>query len=129
MAMPAARVGDKVLQLAPHCHATIHPPAPTPTAVAHPAMPLAIIPPGGVTVFIGGKPAARLGDKTVPCSLATCSPGGPGVISKASASVNICGQPAARVADQTTHATCVAPIGSPTGRIMPPGCVSVLIGG
>jgi hypothetical protein len=27
------------------------------------------------------------------------------------------------------HSSCVAPIPSPTGQIMPPGCPTVLIGG
>lgn len=129
MAAPAARVGDKVLQSAPHCHAPIHPAAPVPTAVPHPALPLAIIPPGGVTVMIGGQPAARMGDMTEPCKLPGCTPAGPGVVMKASATVIICGKPAARVGDMTQHATCVAPIPSPTGQILPPGCPTVLIGG
>jgi hypothetical protein len=29
----------------------------------------------------------------------------------------------------TDHVSCVAPIPSPTGVIMPPGCPTVLIGG
>jgi uncharacterized Zn-binding protein involved in type VI secretion len=129
MAPPAARVGDNVLQQAPHCHAPIHPAALVPTPVAHPALPLAIMPPGGVTVMIGGAPAARLGDMTLPCILPSCVPAGPGVIIKASATVTICGQPAARVGDTTDHASCVAPIPSPTGQILPPGCPTVMIGG
>jgi len=58
---PAARIGDKVLQDAPHCHAPIHPALPSPTPVPHPAMPLAIIK-GEPTVLIGGMPAARVTD-------------------------------------------------------------------
>jgi uncharacterized Zn-binding protein involved in type VI secretion len=126
---PAARVTDLVLQQAPHCHAPIHPPALVPTPVAHPALPLPIMPPGGVTVMIGGLPAARMGDMTKICTLVPCVPGGPGVIIKASATVMICGQPAARMGDQTMHASCVAPIPSPTGQIMPPCCPTVMIGG
>jgi uncharacterized Zn-binding protein involved in type VI secretion len=129
MGNPAARVGDNVLQMAPHCHAPIHPAALVPTPVPHPGLPLAIIPPGGVTVMIGGQPAARMGDMTMPCMLPGCVPAGPGVIMVASATVLICGQPAARVGDQTLHASCVAPIPSPTGEIIPPGCPTVLIGG
>jgi uncharacterized Zn-binding protein involved in type VI secretion len=129
MGAPAARVGDTVLQTAPHCHAPIHPAAPKPNPVPHPAVPLAIIPPGGVTVLIGGLPAARMSDRTAPCTLPGCVPGGPGVIVQASATVMICGLPAARVGDTTTHASCVAPIPSPVGKIMPPGCPTVLIGG
>jgi uncharacterized Zn-binding protein involved in type VI secretion len=46
-----------------------------------------------------------------------------------STTVLIGGLPAARVGDQTLHSTCVAPIPSPMGQIMPPGCVTVIIGG
>ena len=91
MGSPAARVGDQVLQDAPHCHAPIHPAAPVPTPVPHPALPLAIIK-GAPNVLIGGQPAAR-------------------------------------VSDMTAHASCVAPIPSPVGKILPPGCPTVLIGG
>ena len=41
--MNAARIGDQILQDAPHCHAPIHPAAPVPTPTPHPAMPLAIL--------------------------------------------------------------------------------------
>ena len=40
MGLPAARLGDTVLQTAPHCHAPIHPAAPVPTAVPHPELPI-----------------------------------------------------------------------------------------
>ena len=80
---PAARITDLVLQSAPHCHAPIHPPALVPTPVPHPALPLQIIPPGGVTVLIGGLPAARVTDMTLPCMLPGCIPAGPGVIVQA----------------------------------------------
>jgi uncharacterized Zn-binding protein involved in type VI secretion len=126
---PAARVTDMILQQAPHCHAPIHPAALVPTPVPHPALPLQIIPPGGVTVLIGGMPAARVGDMSQPCMLPGCVPAGPGVIQMGSATVLICGQPAARVGDMTMHASCVAPIPSPTGQVMPPGCPTVMIGG
>lgn len=126
---PAARVGDNVLQSAPHCHAPMHPAAPTPTPAPHPALPLAIIPPGAPTVTIGGQPAACMGDQTAPCSLPGCVPAGPGLISKGSATVTIGGKPAARVGDMTAHSSCVAPIPSPTGQIIPPGCPTVMIGG
>jgi hypothetical protein len=33
------------------------------------------------------------------------------------------------VGDMTQHSTCVAPIPSPTGQIMPPGSPTVMIGG
>jgi uncharacterized Zn-binding protein involved in type VI secretion len=125
---PAARLTDKVLQMAPHCHAPIHPAAPVPTAVAHPALPLPIIS-GSPTVLIGGLGAARVSDQTKICTLPTCVPGGPGIINKGSGTVKINQLPAARIGDQTMHAACVAPIGSPQGKILPPGCPTVIIGG
>jgi uncharacterized Zn-binding protein involved in type VI secretion len=125
---PAARQTDQVLQDAPHCHAPIHPAVP-PTAVAHPALPLLIIPPCAPTVLIGKLAAARVGDKTAPCTLPTCTPDGPGVIAKGSATVKISGSPAARLGDMTSHTGCVAPIPSPTGKIIPPCCPNVIIGG
>jgi uncharacterized Zn-binding protein involved in type VI secretion len=129
MGQPAARVGDMVLQEAPHCHAPIHPAALVPTPVPHPALPLPILPPCAPTVTIGGQPAARVSDLTKICTLPGCVPGGPGLISKGSATVTICKLPAARVGDMTSHAACVAPIPSPTGTITGPGCPTVLIGG
>jgi uncharacterized Zn-binding protein involved in type VI secretion len=71
-------------------------------------VPVPIIPPGAPTVLIGGMPAARLGD--------TC---GADAIIKGSATVLIGGMPAARVGDPTAGG----------GLIMPPGAVTVLIGG
>lgn len=126
--MNAARMGDMVKQDAPHCHAPIHPAALVPTPVPHPALPLAII--GGLpTVMIGNMPAARVTDMTILCSLPSCVPGGPGMISKGSSTVLIGGLPAARVNDLTLHTVCVAPIPSPVGKILPPGCPTVMIGG
>lgn len=126
---PAARVTDQVLQSAPHCHAPIHPPAPVPTPLPHPALPLMIIPPGAPTVLIGGLPAATVTSMTAPCTLPGCVPGGPGMVMMGSVTVLIGGLPAARVGDQTTHPACVAPIPSPMGQILPPGCPTVMIGG
>lgn len=125
---PAARIFDHVLQDRPHCHAPIHPPGPTPTPVAHPAQLLTIIK-GEPSVLIGGQPAARVSDMTSICTLPGCAPGGPGTIAMGSATVLIRNMPAARVGDMTAHASCVAPIPSPTGKIIPPGCPSVFIGG
>jgi uncharacterized Zn-binding protein involved in type VI secretion len=125
---PAARVGDKMIQETPHCHAPIHPAALVPTPAPHPGLPLEIIPPGGATVMIGGMPAARVTDLSMPCMLPSCVPAGPGMVAKGSPSVMICGLPAARVGDQTAHSSCVAPIPAPTGVIMPPGCPTVMIG-
>jgi uncharacterized Zn-binding protein involved in type VI secretion len=124
----AARVGDMVLQTAPHCHAPIHPPAPVPTPVPHPALPLTLID-GVFTVMIGKMPAATLTSQTTPCMLPGCVPGGPGMVALGSMTVLVGGKPAARVNDMTMHASCVAPIPSPTGKIMPPGCPTVMIGG
>jgi uncharacterized Zn-binding protein involved in type VI secretion len=126
--MNAARMGDLIKQDAPHCHAPIHPAALVPTPVPHPAMPLAIIK-GQPTVLIGGMPAARMTDTSMPCMLAGCVPGGPGMILLGSGTVLIGGMPAARVNDMTMHPTCVAPIPSPVGKVMPPGCPTVMIGG
>ncbi|MQA92536.1 MAG: hypothetical protein GEU90_20330 [Gemmatimonas sp.] len=128
MGKPAARMGDQVIQMVPHCHAPIHPPAPVPTPIPHPGLPLLIIK-GSPTVLIGNMPAARVTDMTIPCMLPGCVPGGPGLIAMGSTTVLIGGLPAGRVGDMTAHATCVAPIPSPTGMVMPPGCPTVLIGG
>lgn len=70
-----------------------------------------IIPPGCPTVFIGGMPAARVGD------MATCT-GPPDMIAKGSATVMIGGMPAARMGDMTAH-----------GGSITLGCPTVLIGG
>lgn len=126
--MNAARLSDMIKQDAPHCHAPIHPAAPTPTTAPHPALPLAIVK-GAPTVLIGGLPAARATDMSAPCTLPGCVPGGPGLIAKGSSTVFIGGLPAARVNDMTAHPACVAPVPSPVGKILPPGCPTVLIGG
>ena len=55
-----------------------------------------ILPPGAVTVLIGGLPAARVGD------MATCV-GPPDTIAKGSFKVMIGGKPAARMGDMTAH--------------------------
>ena len=55
-----------------------------------------ILPPGAVTVLVGGLPAARVGD------MAVCV-GPPDVIALGSFTVLISGQPAARIADLTAH--------------------------
>ncbi len=127
--MPAAaRMTDLVKQDAPHCHAPIHPPAPSPTPVPHPGLPLAIIS-GAPTVLIGNLPAANVGSTTMPCMLPGCVPGGPGTVVKGSSTVMVGGPPAARVDDMTAHASCVAPIPGPVGKILPPGCPTVIING
>ena len=129
MSKPAARMSDMVLQTAPHCHAPIHPAAPTPTPVPHPALPLNIMPPCAPTVLIGNLPAARVTDMTRICTLIPCVPNGPGIIVQGSATTLIANLPAARAGDMTSHPGCIAPIPSPTGNILPPCCPTVLIGG
>jgi uncharacterized Zn-binding protein involved in type VI secretion len=91
-------------------------------------LPLPIIK-GQMNVLIGGMPAARLTDMTKPCTLPTCVPGGPGIIMLTSFTVIIGGMPAARAGDMTMHPSCVAPIPMPVGKILPPGCPTVMIGG
>ncbi len=71
-------------------------------------VPTPILPPGAPTVLIGGLPAARMGD--------TC---GADAILKGSTTVLIGGLPAARVADPSASG----------GAIIPPGALTVLIGG
>lgn len=127
MGLPAARMGDFVLQSGPHCHAPIHPALLVPTPMPHPPMPLAIVG-GAPTVMIGKKAAARMSDLTVSCLLPGCVPGGPGMVAVASTTVRIGGLFAARVGDQTSHVACVGPIPGPLGKIVPPGCPTVLIG-
>ena len=70
-----------------------------------------IIGPGAPTVFIGGLPAARLGDQLV------CV-GPPDSIVKGSATVFIGGVPAARMGDATAH-----------GGTIVGGLPTVMIGG
>jgi uncharacterized Zn-binding protein involved in type VI secretion len=71
-------------------------------------VPTPIIPAGAPTVLIAGLPAARMGD--------TC---GVDAIVLGSTTVMIGGLPAARVADLTAAG----------GAVMPPGALTVLIGG
>lgn len=70
-----------------------------------------ILPPGAVTVLIGGLPAARVGD------MATCV-GPPDVIALGSMTVLTMKQPQARIGDLTAHG----------GNIIL-GCFTVLVGG
>ena len=78
---------------------------------------------------INKLPAARVSDITVPCTLPSCVPGGPGMVAKGSATVLISKLPAARAGDLTSHPACVAPIPGPTGKILPPCSPTVIIGG
>lgn len=94
----AARVGDM--------HTC---PMQTPVPSPHVGGP--ILPPGCLTVLIGGMPAACAGD------MATCA-GPPDTIAAGSSSVLIGGKPAARLGDSTAH-----------GGTIVAGCPTVIIGG
>jgi len=65
-----------------------------------------ILPPGAITVLIGGLPAARVGD------MAVCV-GPPDVIVLGSFTVLTMGQPQARIADLTAHGGTIV-LGMPT---------------
>lgn len=69
-----------------------------------------VLPPGTVTVMIGGMPAAKVGD------MLTCT-GPPDTIVAGSATVMIGGMPAARQGDSTAH-----------GGTITAGCATVMIG-
>lgn len=97
MSKPAARVGD--MHTCPMVTGT----------VPHVGGP--VMPPGCVTVLIGGMPAACVGD------MLTCT-GPPDTIAMGSTTVLIGGKPAARMGDQTAH-----------GGVIVAGCPTVLIGG
>lgn len=127
MGMPAARIGDNIMQMTPHCHAPIHPPAPVPTPLPHPGLPLPIIK-GQPTVLIGGMPAARVTDMSSPCMLPGCIPAGPGIITTGAFTVLIGGLPGAKLTSMTSHPSCVAPIPAPVGQVIGPGCPTVLLG-
>lgn len=92
MGMPAARVGD--MHVCPMVTGV----------VPHVGGP--ILPPGAMTVLVGGQPAARVGD------MCTCI-GPPDVIALGSMTVLISGQPAARISDLTAHAGSIV-LGLPT---------------
>ncbi len=95
MGQPAARVGDM------HACPMVTPAVPPIPHVGGP-----ILPPGAVTVLIGGQPAARVGD------MAVCV-GPPDVIALGSFTVLIGGQPAARMGDMTAHGGSIV-MGYPT---------------
>ena len=95
MGLPAARVGD------------LHT---CPLATPNPHVGGPVLPPGGITVLIGGQPAARATD------LCTCA-GPPDAIVMGSPTVLIGGLPAARMSDLTVH-----------GGLIAVGCPTVLIG-
>jgi len=124
---PAARVTDMAKHDNPHCHSP-HPPPP-PAPMPHPPIPLQIIGPGAATVMINNLPAARVTDQTLPCLPPPCLvPGGPGMIALGSFTVLIENMPAARKDDLVMFSSCVAPVPSPTGKILPPCSPDVEIG-
>lgn len=96
MGSPAARAGD--MHVCPMITGT----------VPHVGGP--VMPPGVMTVLIGGSPAAVVGDQCV------CT-GPPDAISIGSSTVLIGGKPAARLGDSTAH-----------GGTIVIGCPTVLIG-
>lgn len=95
MGQPAARVGDM------HVCPMVTPGVPPIPHVGGP-----ILPPGGITVLIGGMPAAVVGNMCV------CV-GPPDSIVKGSLGVFICGMPAARMGDMTAHGGTIV-VGFPT---------------
>lgn len=95
MGQPAARITD--MHVCP-----MQTPAPVP--VPHVGGP--ILPPGAVTVLIGGLPAARMGD------MATCV-GPPDSIVQGSVTVLIANLPAARMGDSCAHGGTIV-VGCPT---------------
>ena len=119
MGMASRAMEDKAKHDGPHCHAPVHPAAPVPTPVPHPCTPH-MIPAGSTTVMTNGKPALRVSDKSIPCDAEKggCPPGGPGIISKGSATVMIDMLPAARSGDIVAFAGCVGPIPMPTGTVL-----------
>jgi uncharacterized Zn-binding protein involved in type VI secretion len=90
---------------------------------------LQIIPPGSPDILIDNLAAARVTDLSEICNLPTCVPNGPGMIQMGSTTVLFNNLQAARMGDPTAHNTCMAPIPSPTGKIMPPCSPTVMIGG
>ncbi len=106
---PAARVGDGIVCVLPQVLPVV-PPLPH---APPPGLP--IMPPGAPTVLIGGQPAARMGD----FSLCITPVPTPNPILRGAFPVPIMNMPAARITDSGTH---------PGSVIMPPGCVTVLIG-
>ena len=98
MPQPAARVGDM------HVCPMVTPGVPPIPHVGGP-----ILPPGGITVLIGGMPAARVTDMCV------CV-GPPDLIALGSFTVLIMNMPAARMGDMTAHGGAIV-MGFPTVMI------------
>src|SRR5262245_45596374 len=126
---PAARQTDLVMHDSPHCHAPIHPPAPVPTPVPHPCMTHKLVIATSPTVMINNLQACVVTSMTEPCREVSCVPAGPVLVAMGSFTVLITGLPAGRAGDMVAFASCVAPIPSPTGKILPPCSTDVMIGG
>ena len=99
-AMPASRVGDM------HVCPMVTPGVPPIPHVGGPVMP-----PGAITVIIGGMPAARMSDMCI------CV-GPPDLIAMGSTTVITSGMPQARIMDQCAH-----------GGMLVMGCPTVIVGG
>ena len=97
--MPASRVGDM------HVCPMVTPGVPPIPHVGGP-----VLPPGAITVLIGGMPSARVTDMCV------CV-GPPDIIVKGAMTVIVCGMPQARIMDQTAH-----------GGMLVLGCPTVIVG-
>ncbi len=99
MPQPAARVGDM------HVCPMVTPGVPPIPHVGGP-----VLPPGGITVLIGGMPAARVGD------MCLCV-GPPDVIAMGAFTVLISNMPAAQMGSMTAH-----------GGSVVMGCPTVMVG-
>lgn len=99
MPQPAARVGDM------HVCPMVTPGVPPIPHVGGP-----VLPPGGLTVLIGGMPAARVGD------MCLCV-GPPDVVAMGAFTVLISNMPAAQMGSLTAH-----------GGTIVLGCPTVLVG-
>lgn len=99
MPQPAARVGDM------HVCPMVTPGVPPIPHVGGP-----VLPPGAITVLIGGMPAARVGD------MCLCV-GPPDVIAMGAFTVLICNMPAAQMGSLTAH-----------GGTVVMGCPTVMVG-
>ena len=98
MGMPASRITDM------HVCPMVTPGVPPIPHVGGP-----ILPPGAVTVLIGGLPAARVGD------MAVCV-GPPDVIALGSFTVLTMSMPQARIGDMTAHGGSIV-LGLPTALV------------
>jgi len=99
MPQPAARVGDM------HVCPMVTPGVPPIPHVGGP-----VLPPGAITVLIGGMPAARVGD------MCLCV-GPPDIIAMGAFTVLIGGMPAAQMGSMTAH-----------GGSIVLGCFTVMVG-